>query len=465
MNNLQRYVMKSKNKKMTENGDVAYKTTGDNLTDIFFMTPYFEKHLDEVHIGKSNKEKVFAMYIRDPRFGLGRRDLGRELMLQADVNTRDIVKAGRIDDLWHIARDEDIKWLRDTVFECDLTKKWLPRLTSKDKDIAKALCKMWDLTEKEYRQLIKAKKTTEYKLSYAKRVENNGLEELFHKRNYVHPLVDDINFEQVPSLAMKKYLHTFSTREDLKDRFDLYMQEVKANKKKINVSTTNVVDAKDVVSGDWTTQDVKVNQEILGQKIVEKATIGVDINAIVILDTSASMGSQWDKGSLLWKAEAIAHAISTHSTYAKNQLISFSNRPKLMTIKGDTLEEQYKSMYTGDCSNTDFGRVMDLLSNLKKYPKYLIVISDMEFDWGSNQSKEETMKIFKQHGADTKIIWWNLNDRNKTVPEFDEYGNIYLSGYNLQLLRLIENDFNMSTYIDKILKDYCKKIDKKVDFE
>ena len=62
-----------------------------------------------------------------------------------------------------------------------------------------------------------------------------------------------------------------------------------------------------------------------------------------------------------------------------------------MTIKGDTLKEKYNSMYTGDCSNTDFGKVMELLKGLKKYPEYLIVLSDMEFDCGSNQSKEETM--------------------------------------------------------------------------
>ena len=125
-----------------------------------------------------------------------------------------------------------------------------------------------------------------------------------------------------------------------------------------------------------------------------------------------------------------------------------------MTIKGDTLKEQYNSMYTGDCSNTDFGKVMQILQNLSKYPEYLIVLSDMEFDYGSNQSKEETMKIFKDHGANTKLIWWNLNDRNKTVPEFDEYGNIYLSGYNLQILKLLENKFDMSTYIDTILEKY-----------
>ena len=165
------------------------------------------------------------------------------------------------------------------------------------------------------------------------------------------------------------------------------------------------------------------------------------------------------ENSILDKAMSLAHALSTHSTYARNQLISFSSYPQLMTIKGDTLKEQYHSMYTGDCSNTDFGKVMQLLQKLNKYPEYLIVLSDMEFDYGSNQSKEETMKIFKEHGANTKLIWWNLNDRNKTVPEFDEYGNIYLSGYNLQILKLLENKFDMSTYIDRILEKYKQDID------
>ena len=157
---------------------------------------------------------------------------------------------------------------------------------------------------------------------------------------------------------------------------------------------------------------------------------------------------------------SVAHAIAMKSTYAKGQLISFSSNPQLMTIKGNTLRKQYESMYTGDCSNTDFRKVMELLRRLKSYPEYLIVLSDMEFDYGSETSKEETMKLFKKNGAETKIIWWNFNDRNKTVPEFDEYGNIYLSGYNLQILKLLENKFDMTTYIDKLLDDYKKKVGK-----
>lgn len=450
MNKLQKLLQE----KITENGDKSYKSTGDNLTDLFFMTPYFERNLNEVTIGTSQKEKLFSMFVRDPRFGLGRRDLGRKLMELSQVSAINIVKAGRYDDLWHIPTDENLKYLKDNLSE-ELAKKWMPRLTGKDKLIAKTLCKMWGLSEKEYRALIKIDSTTEYKLSYAEQQENqNELERIFEKKKFDHPLVDSIDFEKVPSLAMTKYLHAFSTREDTRKRFMKYIDDVKNNKAKVNVSTANVTDAYKIA-----TKDSNSNvDDVIGKKIIDNETLGVELDAIVILDTSGSMGSL-GRNSILDKAMSLAHALSTHSTYARNQLISFSSCPQLMTIKGDTLKEQYNSMYTGDCSNTDFGKVMQILQNLSKYPEYLIVLSDMEFDYGSNQSKEETMKIFKDHGANTKLIWWNLNDRNKTVPEFDEYGNIYLSGYNLQILKLLENKFDMSTYIDTILEKYKQDID------
>lgn len=457
MNNLQKIL----NEKKTENGDKAYKTTGDNLTDLFFMTPFFEKNLNQVSIGNSEREKIFSMFVRDPRFGLGRRDLGRKLMSLSGVSAEYIVKAGRYDDLIYIPTDENLLYLKEQLYAGnELAKKWMPRLTGKEKRFAKALCKIWDISEKQYRQLIKTDSTVEFKLSYAEKEDGTPLNDLFNKGNFIHPLVDKIDFEKVPSLAMTKYTHTFSSREDLKTRFADYIQKVKENKAKINVKTANVHDANKTVMRKAimdSTEDVA--RDVIGKKIVDNATEGVEMNAIVVLDTSGSMGWFANQNSLLNKAMSIAHGIAIKSTYAKNQIISFSSRPQLMTIKGRTLKEQYESMYTGDCSNTDFGRVMELLRGLKKYPEYLIVISDMEFDYGSNQSKAETMKIFKRHGAETKIIWWNLNDRNKTVPEFDEYGNIYLSGYNMQILKLLENKFDMTTYIDKILQKYMKDID------
>lgn len=457
MNELEKIIYKVNNEKLTENGDKAYKTTGNNLTDLFFMTPFFEKNLDQVHIGESEKEKIFSMFIRDPRFGLGRRDLGRKLMELSNVSAENIVKAGRYDDLIYIPTDKNLLYLKEQLYAGnELAKKWMPRLTGKGKKYAKALCKMWNISEKEYRKLIKTEDTVEYKLSYAEKVEGTPLNDLFSKNNFNHPLVDKIDFEKVPSLAMTKYTHTFSTREDLKERFAAYIQKVKENKAKLNTSTTDVYDGYKVATRGISTEA----KEVIANKIIDDKTIGVEMNAICIVDSSGSM--EWggyDTDSLLGRAYAIAYGIATKSTYAPNQVISFSSKPQLMTIKGNTLKEKYDSMYTGDCSNTDFGRVMELLKGLKKYPEYLIVLSDMEFDYGSNQSKEETMRIFKENGANTKIIWWNLNNRNKTVPEFDEYGNIYLSGYNLQILKLLENKFDMTSYIDKILEKYKKDID------
>ena len=453
------------NEKKTENGDISYKTTGNNLTDLLFMTPYFEKNLNQVKIGTSDKEKLFSMFIRDPRFGLGKRDLGRKLMKLSNVSSDDIVLAGRYDDLFHIARNDCIEKLHEElVLGNELTKKWMPRLTGKDRKIAKIFCKLWDLTEKEYRKLIKTDKTVEYKLSYAEVDEVKELTRLgpiFGEKPvilYKHPLVCEIDFEQVPSLAMHKYLNAFSTREDLKERFKEYINRVKENKAKVNTSTTNVVDA--YKTSKKSLSNVEENADVIAKKTLENATLDVKLNCIPILDTSGSM--YWNNGNINIgeKATAIAHALAINSTYCPNQVISFSSSPKLMTIKGTTLKEQYKSLYTGDCSNTDFKKVMEILRKLEEYPEYLVVLSDMEFDYGSNQSKKETMKIFKEHGANTKIIWWNFNDRNKTAPEFDEYGNIYLSGYNLQILKLLENNFDMTSYIDKLLDEYKKKVGK-----
>lgn len=453
-------IQKLKITKRTENGDIAYSSIGSNLGDIFFMTSYFEKHLDEVSIGNSEKEKLFSMYIRDPRFGLGRRDLGRKLMELSQVEPKWIVKAGRFDDLYNIASDECLNYLKEEVYKGNsLAKKWMPRLTGKDNQIAKSLCKMWGLKEAQYRKLIKEESTTEYKLSYAEETnESTPLEELFKQGIYVHPLVNEIKFEQVPSLAMTKYLHTFSTREDLKDRFKEYIEKVKENKAKINLTTANVKDARDIAVKEASKEENEI-RDIVSSKIVDKETEGVEMNAIVILDTSGSMGWMENKDSLVSKAMSVAYAISIKSTYSPNQIISFSSYPKLMTIKGNTMKEKYKSMYTGDCSNTDFGKVMQLLKGLKKYPEYLIVLSDMEFDCGSYQSKEELMELFKKHGANTKLIWWNFNDRNKTSNETDEYGNLFLSGYNIKNLALINNNLNMEKYLDKILEKYKKDID------
>lgn len=416
--------------KLTENGDDAYNTTGDYMLDILFMSEYYNKHPEEAIIGKDDLDKLFAMFIRDPRFGLGRRDLGRVLMNKSKVSFDGVVKAGRFDDLYHVGNFVDaVKYVWSEVLNGnELAKKWMPRFNTKEDSLARDICKTLKLTQKQYRKAIKCD-TVENKLT--------------------HHRVDEINYEHVPSLAMIKYYARFMKE----DAFKAYLEKVKSGKAKLNVSTTTVYDI-------YKNRD-KIDADLFFDKL-EK----VSINCIPILDTS---GSMWDCNDSIGKAMSIAYYLAKCSTYCNNQVVSFSNRPQLIKIhevnsyqfgNSNKFSRELNSMYTGDCSNTDFGAVIRLLSGLNEFPEYFVVLSDMEFDWGSNASKTNVMEIFKKRGVKTKIVWWNFNSRATTSPELDEYGNIFLSGYNPMLLKYLEAGFDGKKFLNKLLSEYQKNISK-----
>lgn len=439
MNSLERLF----NEKLTENGDKSYKSTGNDLLDILFMTSYYEKHIQELHgkIGTSDKEKIFARFIRDPRYGLGRRDLGRALMYLADVEPYQIVRSGRFDDLLAIGRPQDyLLIMQEAGLGNQLAKKWLPRLNSKDRDLAKAICKEFEIREKEYRKMIKCD-TTESKLSSRR--------------------TNEIKFEQVPSLAMIKYYDRFSRGEDTRERFLAYLESVKKGEKELKVSTTTVY-------------DIYKNREKIDPDLFFEKLEKIEISCVPILDTS---GSMWDSNDSIGKAVSIAHYLAKCSRYCNGYVISFSDEPKLMKIEEKTgkpvsiwnsygffgNESKYcrelNSMFTGDVGSTNFGAVMELLENLHDLPEYLVVLSDMEFNMGSRESKERLQRLWKEKGYTTKIVWWNFNARGTTVPEMDEMGNIYLSGYSPMLLKYLEAGFNGEEFLDKLLKEYAKKVD------
>ena len=436
------------NTKLTENGDLAYTTTGNNLLDILFLTEYFTKHLDQVSIGDSEKEKLFAMFIRDPRFGIGRRNLGRKLLKDTKAAFNAIAKCGRYDDIWEMFLDdkemfgEAIAFLRHEIESGnELAKKWMPRFGSKNKAIASRIAKAWNMNKQQYGKFVKSA-TTEQKLT-------------LHNE-------DDIKFEQVPSLAAIKYANAFSKKETTKERYAKYLEDVKAGKKELKVTTTTPYDIFKNAN--------KIDADLFFDKL-EK----IQINALAVVDTS---GSMWNSNDSSSKAMAIGHYIAKCSTFMPNYVISFSSRPQLIELGVTKPRREYgyyennmpntntkygreiASMYTGDCSSTNLGLVMKMLQEVDKeeMPEYLVVLSDMEFDEGSSQSREEIENLWKVNGYTTKIVWWNFNSRNITVPEQDGNGNIYMSGYNATLLKFLESGFDGNKFLNKLLEEYKKFI-------
>lgn len=418
--------------KLTENGDIAFNTTGNNLLDILFMTEYYTKHPDEVKIGNSEREKLFSMFIRDPRYGLGRRDLGRKLMALSGVSLKNVVKAGRYDDIFFF--DEWMEFLAEEIKNGnELAKKWAPRYSSKRLMLARDFAHFLGLNKQQYGKFVKAK-TVERSLS----TKNTGI----------------IQFEHVPSLAMVKYYGRFSRGNDTAERFANYLADVKAGHKDLKVSTTTVYDI-------YRNRD-KIDADLFFDKIEKIA-----VNCIPVIDSS---GSMQNKNDSYGKAMAIGHYLAKCSTYAPNMVVSFSSHPRLMELNPNygrdfqayegmsNYEREIRSMHTGDWSNTDFGAVMRLLGDLNKLPEYLVVLSDMEFDYGSRMTKDQVQSLWKSKGYTTKIVWWNLNERATTSPEIDEEGNIFMSGYNPMLLKFLEAGFDGQKFLNKLLDEYEKAV-------
>lgn len=443
------------NTKLTENGDVTYSSTGNSLLDILFMSEYYSKNLDKVKIGNSDKEKLFSMFIRDPRFGLGKRDLGRRLMLMSGVTPDNVVKAGRFDDLfigWEYMSDEAFFAMCSYLYNeikngNELCKKWMPRYSSKNLMLARRIAKTLGMNKQQYGHFVKCD-TTENKLS---------------RKN-----TESIEFEHVPSLAMIKYFKRFSHGEDTCKRFEKYLEDVKSGKKDLKVSTTNVYDI--------CKNRFNIDADLFFSKI-EK----ISGSWIPVVDTS---GSMHDNNDSMTKALAVGHYLAKCSTYAPDTVVSFSAKPSLLklgventftdnwcalpetqhfseTVKKSQYLKEISSMYTGDCSNTNFKAVCDLLKNLDKdnAPEWIVVLSDMEFDCGSSTSKDEMMRIFKENGMNnTKLLWWNFNSRSTTCPETDKYGNIFLSGYSPILLKYLQVGFDGEQFLDALLDGYKKNI-------
>lgn len=450
------------NDKHTENGDDSNISTGNHLVDLLFRGEYYTKHLREVTIGNSEVEKLFAMFVRDPRHGLKYRDYGRVLMRQAGVSAENVALAGRLDDLWEnpVSGELNMEWVKFLFDQCkdgnELAKKWMPHYQAKEDGkptkstiMAAKFRRMLGMNKQAYGKFVKCN-TVESKLS--------------SHRN------DDIDFSKLPSLALIKYWARFAgtsktnPKTDMAERFQAYLDSVKKGESKMNMSTASVYDI-------YRNAD-KINADIAFAQI-EK----ISGSWLPIVDTSGSMFWK-ESNDAISKALAVAHYLAKCSTYAPNKVVSFSSCPKLIELgvtlppfdttcklpkeNGTVYNREIRSMYTGDCSNTDFGAVMKCLSKLTTdFPDYLVVLTDGEFDEGSNSANRHTLMMWRRNGIKTKMVWWNFNPRNTTSPEVirqGEDGSIFISGYNPQILKFLNCGFDAEIFLATLLSEYKKAI-------
>ena len=136
----------------------------------------------------------------------------------------------------------------------------------------------------------------------------------------------------------------------------------------------------------------------------------------------------------------------------KDSLITFSTRPTVFTVKGQSLFEDVEEISKMNWAmNTNLQSVFDLiLETATKFnvnesseimPKYVVIISDMEFDQCTNNHQTNFQTIrekYQSFGYQMPVlVFWNVRSSQSTQQfpvSADENGTILLSGFSSSVM-------------------------------
>lgn len=467
----------------TENGALAYASSGDALLDFSFATTRLrnaseneiKKEFTKVYFENPLIANKFSFWNRDCRGGNGERKIFRAYLVWLAENKPEIGKAviplvpeyGRFDDLWclldtnlkndvckyakRILEDDMEKTMNNQP--CSIAAKWFPSNNTSSKQArhyAEILRNYLGLTPRQYRKTLA--RMRKYLDVVEVKISDNRWNE--------------VNYETLPSQANTKYSESFM-KHDEKRRIE-YLDSLVKGTAKINASVLqpHEIVKKYLRSNGW---DVKEYDEAFEQLWKALPAKSLD-NCLVVRDGSGSMcGGYGSKVRPLDVATGLAVYMADHNHGIwKDKFITFSANPKIIDLSGcENLHDKLVLTYDeDDCSNTDIEKTMMLILNtaIKNHcsqedmPKNIVIVSDMGFDQGTAQYRrgsissryqmhtvskslfDDIADAYKKAGYQLpRIIFWNVaGDVNNGIPmQKNELGVILMSGFSVQLLDMV----------------------------
>ena len=484
---LEKNIKELENSKMqeTENGALAYSTSGRKLLDMNFKVASYrsmpEEDLVKDFTQAMSEDKIlaakFMFFLRDVRGGLGERRSFR-VFLKTFVENNTFKNNVLYDFLFQISeygRWDDLIWLYDNItdkitksiiiqiikdqihddikrmsygYSVSLLAKWMPRVNTSSKEtkrIARNLAKDLALNERAYRKTIaglnKYIDTVEVKMS-ANDWEN-------------------IDYEKVASKANILYKDAFS-KHDPKGR-QQYLDKLEAGESKINASVAYPYDIiHSYCAGNlYRIAGIKdVTLEEMWKSLPNY--VDGDESTLVVCDSSASMTIRVGGGSV--SAREVAYSLAIYFAERangefKDKFITFSEDPKFIDIsKGTDLRTKFNiAVEHSEVSNTNIEKTMLLVldtaikNHMKQneLPGNILIISDMEFDQGTFSWKhqnelsrslfDEISNKFKEYGYKMpRIVFWNVNSRTCGVPiKENELGVALVSGFSPSICQMV----------------------------
>ena len=441
----------------TANGMPTNASTGNAVLNCFFILGASRgKDISDQFRAALAQDHVLAVkalfWARDVRGGAGERNTFRKLLAvleQHDVEMALrviplIAEYGRFDDLHvfntDLAKNLAIETHANAIRAGNpLSAKWAPRKGP----IANQLRKAMGMDPKTYRKTI---------VSLTNVVETQMCANKWEEINYSH----------VPSVASARLQKAFTRHDPV--RYGEFKTAALKGEVKINAGTLFPYDVlKSVRSGDPTA--ALAQWESLPNFLGNAGFI------LPVIDTSGSMSSRVGdpKSTLTCMDVAISlglYLADKQQGAFKDMFLNFHTDSKIHHLKGNLLEKinQIKHCDWGGSTNLDsaFKEILRVavMGNVPpdEMPKYLLIISDMGFNFAENGQQvkawDMAKQMFDRHSYSLPtIVWWNVSNgddgyggNNNFPVTSDENGTALISGFSPAIVKSVLQAKSVTAY-------------------
>lgn len=431
----------------TINGMKTNASSMNALVDLFFaigasrgkdMTKAFEKAI----VANETLALRLLMWARDVRGGAGEREVVRKILTYMEKNHPAalerilplIPEYGRFDDLLvfqtRAFKEKAYVIIGDALRAGNgLAAKWMPRKGP----IAVEIRNFFGMSPKQYRKSL---------VALTKVVEQDMCAKRWNMIEYSH----------VPSLAAARYQKAFNRNDPM--GYAKYKSKLATGEAKINA---NAVYPYDVIKSGKFGGDHAVMQ---AQWDALPRYIGDEL-VLPMCDVSGSMGCPVggnDNLSCMDVCVSLGLYLADKNTGPfKDMFLTFSASPSINVLKGD-LRSKLRQLETADWGmNTNLNAAFDEILRVAvkgkvkaaDMPKYLLIMSDMEFDRCTrfdDSAMQMIQRKFEAAGYEVpKIVFWNLNARAGNVPVKYNMKNVALvSGFSPSIMTAVLGAKDMS---------------------
>lgn len=422
----------------TENGALTNASTLNAVLDFYYHAPARRGEDNTALFRKAfGENRLLAIralfYIRDIRGGQGERETFRQGLRDLARNHREVFEQilsyvpvyGRWDDITEFVENPKVVSVVREQLSLDLASsegvsllaKWMPSINTSSK-ITVGLAHRWmkalGWTAVQYRKNLSTLRG-KIKLVETAMSQNRW---------------DTISYGQIPSRAGLIYKDAFKRHDGA--RYDEFLQAVQKGEAKINAGTLYPYE---LVLKSFGKLDPTA--EAMWKCLPNYAD--TEENALVVADVSGSMCSSYGK-----TARPIDVCISLAIYIAernrgifKDQFITFSDSPKVQTLRGQTLFEKIHNLNQAEWGmSTNLQAVFEVVLKTAvknqipaaEMPTKIFIVSDMEFNaCTSGRNFDGIRRKYEAAGyALPTLIFWNVSSRNDQTPVTKDENGVYL---------------------------------------